>query len=185
MNNLSDKAREHVNALRRNLKIEGPMSVLHISNEWSSVTTSNNDEELAFLKMEIGAERSARELLRYTPPRRQEFEMAIEPIEDEIIRIHRSLPKSSTLVTDSEEIREIALMAGHQHKGMIVLQIDEMERVFSRLAAVIQGKPARAEGIPESNSFAIRLLILREFMHHLNFSKIIIVDSGTTLNQVS
>jgi len=47
-----------------------------------------------------------------------------------------------------------------------------MERVFSRLAAVVQGKPAAHEGIPDDNAFAATLLILREFMHHLGFSSI-------------
>ncbi|MYM95524.1 hypothetical protein [Duganella vulcania] len=47
-----------------------------------------------------------------------------------------------------------------------------MHRYAPGLAAVIQGKPAAHEGIPDDNAFAATLLILREFMHHLGFSSI-------------
>jgi len=47
-----------------------------------------------------------------------------------------------------------------------------LERTFNRLTAVSLGRPASREGIPAGVAFAATLLILRKFMHHLQFSSI-------------
>ena len=170
MNNLMESYRTRITAIHTQLQQVAALTLLDIQAEQTLVATAK--PETMLLQLEIGAERSARELLRHTPPRRSEFEMAIEPIEDEIISKHRLIDKNSVLVTDNPELKAIALLAGIPDSKHMLLPIDVMERVFSRLAAVIQGKPASAEGIPEDNAFAMRLLILREFMHHLQFDSI-------------
>jgi len=175
MNNATHLYRERLALLRQRLKITESLTMLDISSENSVVVRDIGGQQSRVIPMDIGAQRSARELLRHTPPQRLEFEMAIEVIEDEIIRHHRDISTNSILVTDSLEIKQIAQLAGIAVSETMVMEIDAMERVFSRLAAVIQGKPASSEGIPEDNTFAIRLLILREFMHHLHFEKIIIL----------
>ena len=160
---------------RQQLPDAGAISLLIIDAERSAVVSGNATEPAAVLEMHIGDQRSARELLRHTPPQRAEFEMAIEPLEDEIIRIHRAMQPDSLLVGDSAALREIAELAGVAPSEKMRLSLDAMERVFSRLAAVINGKPASSEGIPEDNAFAIRLVILREFMHHLGFAEITVL----------
>jgi hypothetical protein len=54
-----------------------------------------------------------------------------------------------------------------------------MERTFDRLAQVSLGRPASSEGLPASNSFSATLLILREFMHHLQFAGITVLGNQT------
>ncbi len=170
MSNLKEKYQTRMAIIRAQSQSGAALTLLDIEAEYTMVASTT--PEAVLLELEIGAERSARELLRHTPPQRSEFEMAIEPIEDEIIRIHRLIEMNSVLVTDSPELKAIALLAGVPEGTEMLLHIDAMERVFSRLAAVIQGKPASSEGIPEDNAFAMRLLILREFMHHLQFDSI-------------
>jgi len=76
----------------------------------------------------------------------------------------------------SVAIREIALLAGLVDQPLLKLGIAEVETTFDRLVYVLQGRPASSEGLPESPEFAATLLILREFMHHLKFSSITVVD---------
>jgi hypothetical protein len=40
------------------------------------------------------------------------------------------------------------------------------------LASLVLGRPASSAGIPTNPAFAATLLILREFMHHLQFDSI-------------
>jgi NADH:ubiquinone oxidoreductase subunit 4 (subunit M) len=56
------------------------------------------------------------------------------------------------------------------------LSIDAVERQFDLLAALTQGRPSASAGIPTDSGFAASLLILREFMHHLQFSAITITS---------
>ena len=98
-------------------------------------------------------------------------------MEDEIITLVGMLPPASTLYSTDPGLRHIALLAGVAESAAMRLELDAMERVFSRLVAVIQGTPAAREGIPEDNEFAATLLILREFMHHLRFSSIVILSA--------
>lgn len=55
------------------------------------------------------------------------------------------------------------------------VSIEAMERSFDRLTSVALGRPASHEGIPSSNAFTATLLILREFMHHLQFTSITVL----------
>jgi hypothetical protein len=43
---------------------------------------------------------------------------------------------------------------------------------------VVQGMPAAHEGLPANNRFATALLILREFMHHLQFSHVTVLENS-------
>lgn len=80
------------------------------------------------------------------------------------------VPRGSQHYSNDVTLRDIALLAGVPESAEMCLDLDAMERTFSRLTAVIQGKPAAQDGIPDGNAFVATLLILREFMHHLHFS---------------
>ena len=54
--------------------------------------------------------------------------------------------------------------------------VEAVERLFDLLAALVQGRPSSSAGIPTDNGLAATLLILREFMHHLQFATIRIVS---------
>lgn len=175
-NNQAEPGR-HYAAVRARLADAGQITVLHIGADATTVAVGDGAAPAASRKLAMGARRTAREYFRRSPPGRLEFEIAIEPVEDEITTLVGMLPPASTLYSTDPGLRHIALLAGVAESAAMRLELDAMERVFSRLAAVIEGKPATREGIPEDNEFAAMLLILREFMHHLRFSEIVILSA--------
>ena len=110
---------------------DAPLVTLHVGPADSLVMSAAPGADPTLHPLHIGAEVSARELLRHTPPGRAEFEQAIEVLEDEIIRIHRALPRPATLATDSPMLREIARLAGVPDSDRMPLRIEAMEDVFS------------------------------------------------------
>lgn len=78
----------------------------------------------------------------------------------------------SKLFTMDEAIRTIALISGVPDSSELILTRDAMELTFERFTAVTLGRPAARQGIPTGATFAATLLILREFMHHLQFISI-------------
>lgn len=169
----------HYAAVRAQLADAGAITVLHIGAQAVTVAAGDGAAPALLRTLAIGAQRTARACFRRPIPARLEFEIAIEAVEDEIITVAAMLPPDSTLYASDEALRHIALLAGVPASATMRLELAAMERVWSRLAAVIEGKPAAQEGIPEDSAFAATLLILREFMHHLQFSAIMIVpDRG-------
>ncbi|AZP12101.1 hypothetical protein [Undibacterium parvum] len=165
----------HFNQIRHQLTDPGQITVLHLAAELVGIASGSGMGPPETQILALGAQRSAREYFRLTPPGRQEFELAIERVEDEIIRASKLLPLHAKLYSSDQLVRQIALLAGVPDSAFMLLDLETMERCFSRLAAVIQGQPATHEGIPLDNNFAATLLILREFMHHLSFSSICIL----------
>ncbi|MFA3778703.1 hypothetical protein [Yersinia sp. 1652 StPb PI] len=148
------------------------ITLLHIGRDASTVIT---DPTGAQWPLTVGDTHTAQRYFRHNPPTADEMETAIMVVEDEVIRISPALNKTSQLVTTDSEIAEIAQLAGLPLQSEMHLSLEAVERVFDRLAAVMMGRPAASEGIPADNVFAARLLILREFMHHLQFPAITIL----------
>jgi hypothetical protein len=55
------------------------------------------------------------------------------------------------------------------------MSLEQVEQLFNQLAARSQGRPASQTDIPDDLRFSAALLILREFMHHLQFQRITIL----------
>lgn len=149
-----------------------PITVIHIGEERTVVATENGIEPPVVMVLAIGSRKTAHSF-KHEPPTPGEMENAIMAVEDEVIRA-RTLVAGSRLFTTDPSIREIALIAGDTDEPELHLTLDAMERTFDRLASVVLGRPATREGIPASATFAATLLILREFMHHLQFASITI-----------
>lgn len=147
-------------------------TVLHIGIERTGVLAGCDVEPEAVLVLEIGSGKTARDHFRHVPPTPVELENAIVTVEDEIARARARTRKRSTLLTTDTAIREIALVAGIRNGAEMTLTLDAVEQTFERLVALTLGRRAISEGIPASGEFAATLMILREFMHHLQFSSI-------------
>ncbi len=107
-------------------------------------------------------------------------------VEDEIARLRHDIAPGARLYSEDNDIRAIARLAGVAENEEMSLSVEAVERTFDRLALVINGRPASFEGIPDGNDFAATLLILREFMHHLQFNEIVIKGAKfEMLNQPS
>lgn len=148
------------------------ITVLHIGEEQTAVATGNTPEPDAVFVLNIGAKRTAADFFKHTPPTPAELENAIMVVEDEVSRLRNVTTTASTLFTSDAAIREIALVAGVPGQSERILTLDAVEQTAERLAALALGRPASSAGIPANAAFAATLLILREFMHHLQFSAI-------------
>ncbi len=125
--------------------------------------------------LEIGSQKTAAEYFRHHPPTPREIENAIVAVEDEIARVRSTTP--ATLFTTDEAIRKIALIAGLPDQPKLILSRNAVELIFENLVAATQGGPMTNE----SPGFFSALLILREFMHHMQFSSITIMPSSVPI----
>ncbi|NVO04958.1 MAG: hypothetical protein HXX19_02915 [Rhodoferax sp.] len=105
------------------------------------------------------------------------MEHAIQVVEDGVMPLRALVPREAELFGADAALREIARLSGVPADLPQALSLEAMERTFNRLTAVVEGSPAAHQGLPASNGFAAALLILREFMHHLQFAHIVVLDA--------
>ena len=150
------------------------ISALHIDDEFCFIvqgTESMKPEKI--WTFDIGTKKTARDFFNHFPPTPGEVENAINYVEDEVMPLHKLLAPNSGIYSTDERIREIVQYSGfEENQNELILSRVSMEGVFSRLAAIITGLPASQDVLPASTAFAATLLILREVMHHLGFTKI-------------
>lgn len=154
-----------------NLGDSGSATILHIGEEQTIVTNRSGNESAPPMTLPIGSVKTAR-CFKHNPPNEVEMENAIMLVEDELFRIRHSIVKGSTLSTTDACIRTIARIAGVPDEPNLILTRDLVEQTFNWLAAIVQGRPVSLDSIPTTAEFCATLLILREFMHHLNFASI-------------
>lgn len=147
------------------------VTTLHIGPQ-QTLVTGRAGEPHATLILPVGFRNLGGAGFRHAPPTPIELENAIALVEDELFRIRDAVVKESALVTADAAVRAIAQAAGAAAQGETALTRDAVEQVFNRLAAIVQGRPASQDVIPVDADFAATLLILREFMHHLEFASI-------------
>ncbi|HQS41753.1 MULTISPECIES: hypothetical protein [Comamonadaceae] len=152
------------------------ITVLHIGEEQTAVATGNSSEPNVVLLLAIGSKKTAADFFKHTPPTPGELEHAIMVVEDEVTRLRQITATASRLVTSDAAIRAIALVAGGPGQPELILTLDAVERTFDLLAALALGRPASSAGIPANAAFAATLLILREFMHHLQFASVTVTS---------
>ncbi|WP_114974062.1 alpha/beta hydrolase-fold protein [Rhodoferax ferrireducens] len=149
-----------------------PITRLHIGTDQTTVATANGTQGGAPLTLALGAQKTAADFFKHAPPTPLEMEDAIMAVEDEVSRARTWIAQGSVLYTTDPVVREIALMAGVTEQPELTLSVEAVEETFQRLAAVTLGRPASSEAMPTDAAFAATLLILREFMHHLQFASI-------------
>jgi hypothetical protein len=149
---------------------------LHIGAQQTVVSTLDTAQVLASdapispvasIVLELGFEHIAQAHFKRDIPTPLELEHAIQTVEDQVMRARTVVAPGTWLAGSDANLHEI-VTAAHGHNVLpTVLTLEEVEHTFNRLAAVSLGRPAANEGLPAGKSFAATLLILREFMHHL------------------
>lgn len=150
--------------------------VLHLGAQQCAMAVGTGPTADSEQVLPLGLERTAAEQFRTTPPTPLAMENAIMVVEDVVIPLRAHVLRDAQLFCCDAAVREIALLSGEPQQPAMVLSMEAMERSFNRLSRVVQGMPAAHEGLPESNVFAMALLILREFMHHLQFDAITVLE---------
>ncbi|MCI1648677.1 MAG: hypothetical protein LKI39_13305 [Bacteroides sp.] len=111
----------------------------------------------------------------HTPPNENEIEIVINLVEDALMPIVADIKKKNyQLVTLDKNAKDIAFYAEVEGTS---LSVKDVEGIFSRMAAIITGRPASTDLLPEENSFIAYELILREVMNHLGFHNIVLITS--------
>jgi exopolyphosphatase/pppGpp-phosphohydrolase len=158
--------------IRGDAPTAGGITVLHIGDDATSFAAGTSTEPSGVLILPIGAVRTGRQFFRHEPPTPDEVEYAINLVEDELEKAAAVLARGSALYTSDPVLRSIALLAGIPDQPSMILGRDAMERLFTRFAALSQGRPASTDVIPVDAEFSAALLIFREIMHHLGFTEI-------------
>jgi hypothetical protein len=106
--------------------------------------------------------------LREDPPKAAGLEAAIETVEDAVMPLHGRWPRTDLLQVRSAEaaLASISALAGTS------LDIEDLEALFQRAAAVALGRPASADPELARGEVVAALVILREVMHHLGFTRL-------------
>lgn len=152
-----------------------PVVLLQVGNDTTQVWAGEDPLPAVLLTLAIGARRTGTGEFKHDPPTPGEMELAIMTVEDAVMPIARQLPPGATLYTHDAGIRQLAHIAGVADAPQMLLQLDDVERVYNLLAAVALGRPASISGVRTDPPFAATLTILREFMHHLGFGAVVIL----------
>ncbi len=165
-------------AARQSASASACIVALHIGAQQCGIAVGSGSLPDLVKLCPLGSERTAQQYFKTTPPTPRALENAIQLVEDVVMPLRAVIPREAQLFSMDAGIREIALLAGAAPSEPLHLSLEAMERVFNRLAAVVEGSSAVYQGLPESNHFAATLLILREFMHHLQFAHLLVLHAS-------
>jgi exopolyphosphatase/pppGpp-phosphohydrolase len=126
----------------------------------------------AGMTLAIGPQRVAEAFFRHELPTPHELELAIDAVEDEVMRARSMHADGDQLLTTDPTLHLFAVAEAN----VPTLTIEAVERLFQRLASASLGDPSALRGLPSGCEAAAALLILRELMHHLGFSVVTWID---------
>jgi exopolyphosphatase/pppGpp-phosphohydrolase len=164
-------------AARRHAGAMNCIVVLHMGVQQSGIAIGLGPVPEQVKLLPLGTERTARAHFHTTPPTPLAMENAIQWVEDVVMPLHTLVPQGAQLFCADTAVQEIALQSGVAPAIAQTLSLEAMERTFKRLIAMVEGSPAAHQGLPATNYFAAALLILREFMHHLQFAHIVVLNA--------
>jgi len=156
---------------------EGPPNAifLQIHERESSFYFKNSDT--ITITLPVGFEAISERYFKHTPPTYDEVEYAINFIEDEIEKVAPKIArKGFHLVTDTPYIRNVAQLCGVETSPEMVLSRDALEYVFGQYAEIAMGRPPRPHESDISPRFYAQMLILREYLHHLGFEQVTVIE---------
>jgi len=93
------------------------------------------------------------------------LEQAIMVVEDLLMQLAARIPPHPVLQL-SCPVPLAAILGGQE------LSRENIERLFGQLVAMVEGDPLAAARLPQDRRFAAALLILREWMHHLDAERV-------------
>ena len=166
---------ERLSALRQPLSGNGSVLWLHLGHDETIVVRLEANGQSTEQRLPVGIRQLAADRFHSALPPPVALENAIMVVEDTLVparQLIRADNSTTELHSSDAAFWQIAAIAGISNKTVAKLGRDAVEQVFNRLVAVLEGRPARLEGLPEKAEFAAALLILREFLHHMDFAAI-------------
>ncbi len=146
-----------------------PLTNVRFSTNLIAIEFSNSLDAGKTSLLYKGSLADSLKIIQSEPPTAIELEALIDLVENELMPILGSLPEPRKLAAYRFEVNSIISSTDTKQPIPNELDIDTVERLFNRLARVANGAPAKHEGVPEDRGFAVRLVWLRELMHHGGF----------------
>lgn len=106
---------------------------------------------------------------RRDPPTLLELEQAIMVVEEALMPLAARIPSHPRLILHSP--LPLARILGGQE-----LSRARIEQLFGQYVAMVEGDPLAVADLPKQREFAALLLILREWMHHMNAERVLLAD---------
>jgi exopolyphosphatase/pppGpp-phosphohydrolase len=122
----------------------------------------------------LGTTSLARQWMRHTPPTPLDIEHAIEQTEDVVMPLAKKLPRTDQLQLSGTGAALILQGVDAAPNAALRWSLDEVEDLFNRLAMVSQGRPSGQEALPTAPEFYAAMVIVRECLHHLRFTGVVI-----------
>lgn len=148
------------------------VTVLYLGSEYCWIAQGDDLDASLLVRLEIGASRVARERFKRNPPSLAELEEAIEVIENQVMPLAKQLATGSELFTSNESIASMLRTVTDKSQAAATFSLDAVEDIFDCLVAISSGRPRTQASLPSDNATMASVLILREFLHHLQFKRI-------------
>lgn len=152
-----------------------PVTLIEIERRRTILVWGRGDAAYDAIELGIGFLKTAEEFFQHSQPTSRELEEAIAAIEDELARARAVIADDSKLVTTDNVVLEIARIAGIAAASEPILSIEAVEQLYQRFAAIASSAPATREETEFYAAYAATILILREAMHHLRYSAIVVM----------
>ncbi|MFM4804115.1 hypothetical protein [Aeromonas bivalvium] len=143
--------------------------LLSLGNTRSRVALTAADGTSQTFALALGLDALTSGPFRRDPPSALELEQAIMVVEDVLMPLAARIPPHPVLRLQSPVPLAEAL-------GSRVQSRENIERLFGQLVAMVEGDPLASAQLPKDRRFAAALLILREWMHHLDAGSVALVD---------
>ena len=143
--------------------------LLSLGETRSRVQISGADGVSQTFSLALGLDALTPGPFRRDPPTPLELEQAIMVVEDVLMPLADRIPPHPVLHLQSPEPLTEVL-------GNRVQSRENIERLFGQLAAMVEGDPLASAQLPRERRVAAALLILREWMHHLDAGSVVLVD---------
>lgn len=144
----------------------GPLTLIRFDNN----RTVLQDGESLPVVLNVAAIHIATRLFRHDPPTPGEIEQAIDWVEDALATTGLKQTVRGDLVIESHTLFEQLRL----HAVGERMTRDQLEARFQRLASISLGHPRAQDDPPTEPMAAALLLILRECMHHLGYSGLVV-----------
>lgn len=143
---------------------------LHIG---AKATEFTNIETGTSCQLAIGWEQVSEAFFASFPPDYAQVDRAINFTEEILSQAQHLFDDRFVLESNDEQLQLIASLAFNTTTvdGKIHVPQIELENLFDRFAAIVKGLPTSLDVLPDDNKFAAYLLIIREIMHHLDFTE--------------
>lgn len=159
------------------LEANSGKTILMMIDADESVFYFHKDAEIS-ISIPVGYQFISERFFKHTPPTPDDIEFAINYIEDEIERIVPKIPQDVVLYNANSFIQHIAFLCGVETGAVMILMRDQLEYLFGQYAEISMGRPARDLETEATPLFYAQLLIFREFMHHMKFPSLKIINSA-------